>query len=366
MTRAVFRSSVGLAVALTISTVLSVPPASAADLGVRGATWPVAEPDLLEQIEERLSGMRRSGELARIEREAQTRARSRLEEPEPVPGIAPAREARSRMFDPAITVERDIRLPDGTLIAASGTRVNPLARHSLTRDLLFVDGRREAEIAWALEHARPAKIVLLAGRPLDLARVPRPGLLLRPGRPACGPVRAAFRRPRWSSRPGRSCASPKYRSRTGMTPDRRPGQGHNPNKRNEPMLNMNRVTLLGHAGRDPEIRNLQNGGKAASFTLATTEKWKGKDGKPAEATEWHRIVVYGPTVEAVEKMLRKGDAVLVEGRIATRDYRDKDGNERTIVEIVVAGWQGTVNILAGRREGGGGGDADARDAGAPA
>ena len=170
MTRDVFRSSVGLAVALTIWTALSVPPASAADLGVRGATWPVAEPDLLEQIEERLSGMRRSGELARIEREAQTRARSRLEEPEPVPGIAPAREARSRMFDPAITVQRDIRLPDGTLIAASGTRVNPLARHSLTRDLLFVDGRREAEIAWALEHARPAKIVLLAGRPLELAR----------------------------------------------------------------------------------------------------------------------------------------------------------------------------------------------------
>ena len=170
MTRAVFRSSVGLAIVLTISTVLSVSPASAADLGVRGATWPVAEPDLLEQIEERLSGMQRSGELARIEREARTRARSRIEEPEPVPGIAPAREARSRMFDPAITVERDIRLPDGTLIAASGTRVNPLARHSLTRDLLFVDGRREAEIAWALEHARPAKIVLLAGRPLELAR----------------------------------------------------------------------------------------------------------------------------------------------------------------------------------------------------
>ena len=65
-------------------------------------------------------------------------------------------------------------------------------------------------------------------------------------------------------------------------------------------------------------------------------------------------------------MLRKGDAVLVEGRVATRDYRDKDGNERTITEIVVAGWQGTVNILSGRREGGGGGDADARDAGAPA
>ena len=115
------------------------------------------------------------------------------------------------------------------------------------------------------------------------------------------------------------------------------------------MLNMNRVTLLGHAGRDPEIRDLQNGGKAASFTLATTEKWKGKDGKPAESTEWHRIAVYGPTVEAVEKMLGKGDAVLVEGRIASRAFRDKDGNDRAVTEIVVAGWQGTVNILSGRR-----------------
>ena len=113
------------------------------------------------------------------------------------------------------------------------------------------------------------------------------------------------------------------------------------------MLNMNRVTLLGHAGRDPEIRSLQNGGKAASFTLATTEKWKGKDGKPAESTEWHRIAVYGPTVEAVEKMLRKGNAVLVEGRLATREYKDREGAARTIAEIVVSGWQGTVNILSG-------------------
>ena len=115
------------------------------------------------------------------------------------------------------------------------------------------------------------------------------------------------------------------------------------------MLNMNRVTLLGHAGRDPEIRALQNGGKAASFTLATTEKWKGKDGKPAEATEWHRIAVYGPTVEAVERMLKKGDPVLVEGRLATREYKDREGVARTIAEIVVSGWQGTVNVLSGRR-----------------
>ena len=66
------------------------------------------------------------------------------------------------------------------------------------------------------------------------------------------------------------------------------------------MLNMNRATLVGHAGRDPEIRDLNNGGKAAVFTLATTEKWTGGDGNPAEATEWHRVVVYGPAVKAVE------------------------------------------------------------------
>ena len=115
------------------------------------------------------------------------------------------------------------------------------------------------------------------------------------------------------------------------------------------MLNMNRATLLGHAGRDPEIRELKNGGKAAVFTLATTEKWKDREGAAAENTEWHRIVVYGPVVEPVEKMLRKGDAVLVEGRIATRAFRDKEGNDRAVTEIVVAGWQGSVNILSGRR-----------------
>ena len=145
-------------------------PGSAKDLGVRGATWPVAEPDLLAQIEARLLDMQRSGALARLEDEARDGARRMLEEPVPVPGIAPAREARSRLWDPAITVARDIRTADGALIAAAGTRVSPLERVTLARDLLFVDGRREAEVAWALEHERPAKIVLLAGRPLELMR----------------------------------------------------------------------------------------------------------------------------------------------------------------------------------------------------
>ena len=116
------------------------------------------------------------------------------------------------------------------------------------------------------------------------------------------------------------------------------------------MLNMNRVTLLGHAGRDPEIRALNKGGKAASFSLATTEKWKDRDGRPNEATEWHRIVVYGPAVDAVGQLLRKGGAVLVEGRLATREYQDRGGNARTVTEIVVAGPPGLVNVLGGRRD----------------
>ena len=115
------------------------------------------------------------------------------------------------------------------------------------------------------------------------------------------------------------------------------------------MLHMNRATLVGHAGRDPEIRDLNNGGRAAAFTLATTEKWKDAEGRPAEATEWHRIVVYGPAVKAVEAMLRKGDRVMVEGRIATRAFRDRKGKDRTVTEIVVSRRQDTVNILSGRR-----------------
>jgi len=147
---------------------------SAKDLGVRGAIWPVAEPDLLEEIEARLHEMERSGELARLEDEARADARRKLEEPDPAPDIAPAREERTRLFDPAITVARDILTPGGVVIAAAGTRVNPLERMTMARGLLFVDGRREAEIAWALEReeegGRPSKIVLLAGRPLELMR----------------------------------------------------------------------------------------------------------------------------------------------------------------------------------------------------
>ena len=164
-----------LAAAIAVLPVAGITPGAAAkNLGVRGATWPVVEPDLLVEIEARLLAMQRSGDLARLEEEARTRARQSLEEPGPVPGIAPARDRRSRLFDPSIEVAQDIRTPDGALIAAAGTKINPVEHLPLTRDLIFVDGRREAEIAWALARerkgGRPAKIVLLAGRPFDLIR----------------------------------------------------------------------------------------------------------------------------------------------------------------------------------------------------
>ena len=145
-------------------------PAPAGDLGLRGATWPVAEPDLLAEIETRLAALESSGALARFAAEAAARARERVEAPEPVAGIAPAREARRRRFDPAVTVAEDIRAPDGTLLAGAGTRIDPLAHAPLTRDLLFIDGTRGVEVDWALAHQRPSTIVLLAGRPLALAR----------------------------------------------------------------------------------------------------------------------------------------------------------------------------------------------------
>ena len=115
------------------------------------------------------------------------------------------------------------------------------------------------------------------------------------------------------------------------------------------MLNMNRVTLLGHAGRDPEIRTIKSGDKTATFSLATTDKWRRKDGGIGEATEWHRIVVFGAAVEAAAKLVRKGAALLIEGRITSRQYQDKKGDNRRVTEIVVAGPQGLINVLSPRQ-----------------
>ena len=118
------------------------------------------------------------------------------------------------------------------------------------------------------------------------------------------------------------------------------------------MLNMNRVTLLGHAGRDPQIRTIKSGDKTATFSLATTDKWRRQDGGTGEATEWHRVVVFGAAVDAAAKLVRKGAALLIEGRITTREYQDKKGDNRRVMEIVVAGPQGLVNVLSPHKDDG--------------
>ena len=106
------------------------------------------------------------------------------------------------------------------------------------------------------------------------------------------------------------------------------------------MLHMNRVTLLGHAGRDPRGRELGEGERTTSFTVATSRRWKEDSGEAVERTEWHRIVVYGNAVKPVEDMVRKGSLVLVEGRLATREYDDSKGIRRQVTEVIVAGPQG--------------------------
>ena len=157
------------AFAMTFALLLQAPVA-AKDLGVRGETWAIAEPDLLAVLEARLAELEQSGALAALHDEARNRARARIEAPEPVAGIAPATAYRSRLVDPSVVLDRDVRLPAGRLLAAAGTRLNPLEQVPLSRGLLFIDGRRGVEVNWALDHVGPSTIVLLAGRPLDLTR----------------------------------------------------------------------------------------------------------------------------------------------------------------------------------------------------
>ena len=112
------------------------------------------------------------------------------------------------------------------------------------------------------------------------------------------------------------------------------------------MLNVNRVTLLGHVGRDPEFHASASGDRAARFSLATTERWKDRAGELQERTEWHRVIVFGGQVGVVEERVRKGAAVLVEGRLTVREYTDRQDTPRQATEIIVAGPQGMVNVLS--------------------
>jgi len=97
-------------------------------------------------------------------------------------------------------------------------------------------------------------------------------------------------------------------------------------------MNLNIVHLVGRLGKDPDVRTLESGNKVASFSLATSEHWKSKTGEKQERTEWHNIVVWGKTVDVVEKYLHKGDMAYIQGNIRTRSW-EKDGKTNYITEI---------------------------------
>ena len=100
------------------------------------------------------------------------------------------------------------------------------------------------------------------------------------------------------------------------------------------MASVNKVILVGNVGRDPELRYTQSGQPVASFSIATNERFKDRDGNWKDRTEWHRIVAWARLAEICGEYLRKGSQVYVEGRIQTRDWEDKEGNKRQTTEII--------------------------------
>ncbi len=109
----------------------------------------------------------------------------------------------------------------------------------------------------------------------------------------------------------------------------------------------NKVQLIGHIGKEPEIFKFENGNLKASFSLATNSIYYNKAGDKVEDTQWHNVVTYGKTAELVDNYLNKGKEIAVEGKLNNRSYEDKDGNKKFITEIIVnellmLGKKGTV------------------------
>lgn len=100
------------------------------------------------------------------------------------------------------------------------------------------------------------------------------------------------------------------------------------------MAGVNKVILIGHLGKDPEVRYLEGGTAVANFTLATTESYKDKSGNKVDQTEWHNVVVWRGLAQIAEKYLKKGQQVYIEGKLRTRSWDDKEGNKRYTTEIV--------------------------------
>ena len=120
---------------------------------------------------------------------------------------------------------------------------------------------------------------------------------------------------------------------------------------------LNKVMLIGNLGADPEIRSFQNGGRVANLRIATSETWKDRNtGERQERTEWHTVAIFSEgLVGVVERYLRKGSKVYIEGQLQTRKWQDQSGNDRYSTEVVIRGLGGTLTMLDGASGGGGGG-----------
>ena len=113
---------------------------------------------------------------------------------------------------------------------------------------------------------------------------------------------------------------------------------------------VNKVILLGNLGRDPEIRSMQSGSKMANFSIATSKRWKDRNTQEQkEKTSWHNIVVFGDgLVDIVEKYVKKGSKIYVEGELQTRKWQDKDGNDRYTTEVILQGYNCNLTLLDSR------------------
>ena len=120
------------------------------------------------------------------------------------------------------------------------------------------------------------------------------------------------------------------------------------------MASVNKVILIGNLGRDPETRYMPDGGAVTNVSIATTETWKDKSGEKQEKTEWHRVAFFGKLAEIAGEYLKKGSQVYVEGRLQTRKWQDKDGQDKYTTEIVADRMQ-----MLGSRQGMGGGEREA-------
>ena len=110
---------------------------------------------------------------------------------------------------------------------------------------------------------------------------------------------------------------------------------------------VNKVILLGNVGKDPEIRATQSGSKLASFSIATSKRWKDKQTQEyKDKTEWHKIVIFGEGLTSiVEKYVKKGSKIYIEGELVTRKWEDQDGKDRYTTEIVLQGYNSTLTLL---------------------